>query len=119
MGRPLPRPATAVELYLAAIHNELQAIRDILGAPQAQVGFDEPAETLLRELAGKEAANSSVDEYGASSPALPAGFPGRAELEAAGISTLADVPRTAHSLKAIKGIGPATATAILQELGKS
>lgn len=48
---------------------------------------------------------------------LPDDFPAASALAEAGIRTVADVPRTVDALTAIRGIGPATAGAILAELG--
>lgn len=95
--KPLPRPVTAVELYLAAILEELQAQRvtEISIAPGDLVELREPA---------------------AAGTPLPEDFPGRAALEAAGIDTLEAVPRDGDDLVAISGIGKVTAGQILVRL---
>lgn len=95
--KPLSRPVTAVELYLAAILEELQAQRvtEISIAPGDLVELREPA---------------------AAGTPLPEDFPGRAALEAAGIDTLEAVPRDGDDLVAISGIGKVTAGQILARL---
>lgn len=47
---------------------------------------------------------------------LPATFPGRAALNAAGITRASEVPRDASRLTAVNGIGAATARRILARL---
>lgn len=95
--KPLPRPVTAVELYLAAILEELQAQRamEIAIAPGDLVDLREPAPT---------------------GTPLPEDFPGRAALAAAGIDSLEAVPRDGDDLVAIAGIGKVTAGQILVRL---
>lgn len=92
----LPPPMTNADMYLSAIHAELVHLNA----------------TLFSLL------NSPEDKVGGPT-GLPADFPGRSELESAGITSLGEVPRTAKSLKAIKGIGVATATAIQKYLSGS
>lgn len=92
----LPHPMTNGDQFLAAIHAELVTLN-----------------TLLSSLLPTEEPAGDVE-----APSLPAGFPGKAELEAAGITSIDDIPRTAKRLKAIPGIGPATSTEILKAVGK-
>lgn len=96
------RPISTSEFYLEDIAASLREISLLL---QAAVALQ----------MGQAVVPPSTSE---GKPSLPEGFPGRAELEAAGISALADVPRTAKRLKEIHGIGPATATEILKAIGK-
>lgn len=91
----LPPPVTSTEEYLSRILDELVVLNDKLDA--AAGGAQTPS---------------------IQAPPLPASFPGREQLEQSGIVTLMDVPRTAKQLKAIPGIGTATATQILKELKK-
>lgn len=95
--KPLPRPVTAVELYLAAILEELQAQRamEIAIAPGDLVELREPAPV---------------------GTPLPEDFPGRAALAAAGIDSLEAVPGDGDELVAIAGIGKVTAGQILARL---
>lgn len=92
----LPHPMTNGDQFLAAIHAELVTLN-----------------TLLSSLLATEEPAGDVE-----APSLPAGFPGKAELEAAGITSIDEIPRTAKRLKEIPGVGPATSTAILKAVGK-
>jgi len=91
--KPLPRPVSTTDFYLAAILGELQK----LNAPQPA---DDTGLVDLREPARQYTP-------------LPEEFPGRSELLAAGIDALEDVPRKGEALKKISGIGPVTANQIL------
>ena len=74
----------------------------------------------LRQLTRHVCAQTSaVEDSGRVSlrePAIPAGFPGRKDLLAAGFNDLADLPRTVEELAAIQGIGDKTAGRILEAL---
>lgn len=100
----LPRPVTTADKYLAAIHYELFTLRQALVSDEPEAQEQPLSPSLLQEPAGPEP--------------IPAGFPGKKELEAAGFEALDEVPRTAKSLKKIPGIGDVTATQILRELSK-
>lgn len=91
--RPLPRPVSSTDFYLAAILGELQK----LNAPPPA---DDTGLVDLREPA---------KQY----TPLPENFPGRDALLAAGIDALEDVPRKGKELTAVSGIGPVTANQIL------
>jgi hypothetical protein len=100
----LPNPdrlGDAGHQYLAAIYAELQAVNGRLAqiAPHSQ----EPGEGELIVLREPE---------GAATP-LPADFPGRAVLIAAGFETLESVPKTGAALTAVSGIGKVMANQIL------
>ena len=90
------RPTTYQDYALGAIIDELRQ-----------------QNALLSSLFATEEPAGDVE-----APSLPAGFPGKAELEAAGITSIDDIPRTARRLKAIPGVGPATSTAILKAISK-
>lgn len=91
--RPLPRPVSSTDLYLAAILDELQKL-----AVQPQPGAGDLVD--LREPA---------KQY----TPLPEDFPGRDALLEAGIDALEDVPRKGKDLTAVSGIGKVTANQIL------
>ena len=93
--RNLPRPVTTTELYLAAILDELQK------QPQPELP---PGKTVLKELPVVV------------SSAIPPTFPGVKALNEAGIYDYDDIPRTEAGLLAIRGIGAATAEAILNAI---
>ena len=90
--RPLPRPVSSTDLYLAAILGELQQ----LNAPPPA---DDTGLVDLREPAAEVS--------------LPDDLPGRDQLFAAGYTTLESVPRKGKELTAVSGIGPVTANQIL------
>ncbi len=91
--KPLPRPVSTTDFYLAAILGELQK----LNAPQPA---DDTGLVDLREPARQYTP-------------LPEDFPGRDSLLEAGIDALEDVPRKGKDLTAVSGIGPVTANQIL------
>lgn len=91
--RPLPRPVSSTDFYLAAILGELQKLT-------AQPPADDPGLVDLRE---------PVRQY----TPLPEDFPGKDALLAAGIDVLEDVPRSGNGLTAVSGIGKVTANQIL------
>ncbi len=92
--RPLPRPVSTTDFYLAAILGELQKQN-----AQAQP-VDDSGLIDLREPARQYTP-------------LPEEFPGRDALLAAGIDALEDVPRKGQDLTAVSGIGKVTANQIL------
>jgi len=97
--RPLPRPVSSTDLYLAAILGELQK----LNAPP-------PADdTGLVDLREPAAEVSLPDDL----PGRADDLPGRDQLFAAGYTTLESVPRKGKELTAVSGIGPVTANQIL------
>lgn len=91
--RPLPRPVSSTDFYLAAILGELQKLT---AQPQ-------PVEGGLIDLREPERQFTP----------LPDDFPGKEALLAAGIDALEDVPRKGKDLTAVSGIGPVTANQIL------
>lgn len=97
--RPLPRPVSSTDFYLAAILGELQKL-----TAQAQPVGAQP-----------QPVGDLVDLREPAKPAtpLPEDFPGRDALLAAGIDVLEDVPRSGNGLTAVSGIGKVTANQIL------
>lgn len=95
--KPLPRPVTATDHYLAAILGELKAQRPSVNN-DGLVALREPSSP--------------------GSP-LPDDFPGLDALAEAGIVYLETVPRDGDALVAIPGIGKATAGKILAALQKA
>jgi len=98
--RPLPRPTSGTELYLAAVLDELKAINAQLIQPEP-----EPEQVDGDEIELKE----PMPVY----TSIPADFPGKDVLNGAGIIYLENVPRDGVELTAISGIGRATANRIL------
>lgn len=96
--RPLPRPTSGTELYLAAVLDELKAIKLQLVQPEPEP--DEGEEIELREV-------PQVFTV------LPENFPGYDALTEAGVLYLEMVPRLGADLIEIPGIGKATANKIL------
>ena len=99
----LPEPVATPEFFL---HDIAVSLRELVDVQKALAGL----------MAGQVAYEASSPSRKSGSGQLPPDFPGRPELEAAGITAAADVPRTAARLKEIHGIGPATATEILKAL---
>lgn len=91
--RPLPRPVSSTDFYLAAILGELQKLN--APPPTGDTGLVD-----LREPAVE-------------ATPLPEDFPGRDALIAAGYTVLEMVPRKGKDLTAVSGIGPVTANQIL------
>jgi hypothetical protein len=99
----LPRPVTIADKYLAAVLDELQALRADFVQPEvvtAQAG--DTAE--LREV--------EPEPEPVLTP-LPEEFPGYDALTEAGIIYLETVPRKGDELVMVPGIGKATANKIL------
>ena len=94
--RPLPRPASTTELYLAAILQELKGLHADLVPQEVEGELVELREPEPQQLTP-----------------LPEEFPGRAALLEAGIDALEDVPRKGKQLTAVSGIGTVTANQIL------
>ena len=105
--RPLPRPTSGTELYLAAVLDELRLIKAELIQPEP-----EPVEGGA-EIELKEPVNHSWVGVAVISNPLPDDFPGKDALEQAGIISLGEVPRLGADLIEIPGIGTATANKIL------
>lgn len=101
-NRPLPRPVTATDQYLAALLEEIRGLRAEMQPPAPApppddlVAIREPAPPL--------------------GTPLPDDFPGKLALEEAGIVYLESVPADGDELVKIKGIGRVTAGQILAEL---
>lgn len=95
--RPLARPVTTTEQYLAAILVELRKLNG------------EPPDT-------PETAVIDIREPKPVGTPIPDGFPGRDALLDAGIATVEKVPKDGGELIKIKGIGRITAGQILTEL---
>lgn len=93
--RPLPRPVSSTDLYLAAILDELKAQRPSVAKTDGLTAIREPAHV---------------------GTPLPGDFPGVEALAEAGIVYLETVPRDGDALVAIPGIGKATAGKILTRL---
>lgn len=88
---------------LQHIGQEMTAVRQNL---EALVAFEEwRAGVYRQQLAG-------------AGEKLPDNFPAKEQLEAAGITSLDDVPRSAKQLREIEGIGWPEATAVLSALKK-
>ena len=101
--RPLPRPTTTQEIYLANLADNVASVLDELQAIKAQLIQPEPEEDGEIEL--KEPAQVSTP--------LPDDFPGYDALVEDGIIYLESVPRKGVELVSIPGIGNATANKIL------
>ena len=91
--RPLPRPVSSTDFYLAAILGELQKLN--APPPTGDTGLVD-----LREPAVE-------------ATPLPEDFPGHDALIAAGYTVLEMVPRKGKDLTAVSNIGPVTANQIL------
>jgi hypothetical protein len=91
----LPRPVSVADLYLAAVLDELKAIKLQLIRPEPEA------------VDGEEIELKEVGE------AIPLDFPGYAAFVEAGIFYMDDVPNKGDALVAIPGIGKATANKIL------
>lgn len=102
----LPKPVTVQDMYLAAILNELQAIR-AQGETETAIS---PPTTNIVNIREPEVAPEPVGTP------IPDGFPGRDALFDAGITTVERIPHDGDSLVEIKGIGKVTAGQILAEL---
>lgn len=105
----LPRPVTRADIYL---HDMALSLRALVDVTTAQL-----AVSAGRVAVASSSPSGEVRGTGNGTP-LPPDFPGLAALRAAGINTVEAVPRTASRLKAIPGIGPATATDILKRFKK-
>ena len=91
----LPRPVTVADIYLAAVLDELRAIKSELIQPEPEPVDGDEIE--LKEDKSRIFRN----------------FPGHDALAEAGIVYMEDVPETGDELVAIPGIGTATANKIL------
>lgn len=111
----LQRPVTNQDFYLLAILDEIRQTNVLLTTlltPPPEAAADLVAEP-------DEAAAAQVvllKEPERPQTPIPDSFPGKAELEAAGITVLEDVPADGDALVAISGIGPVTAGRILVAL---
>ena len=94
----LPRPVTISDLYLAAVLDELKAIKLQLVQPEPEPV--DSGEVVLKEP-------------GLVYTPLPDDLPGKDALNEAGIVYLENVPTTGAALVVIPGIGNATANKIL------
>ena len=103
-NRPLPRPSSATDMYLAAILDQLKKLDQ--AQPEDDGGLIALREPLVVE-------SLPLAEPMPESTPLPDDFPGRAALEAAGLGWLENVPRTGGKLTAVPGIGTVTANQIL------
>ena len=103
--KPLPRPTSTSEIYLAFI---LDALEDI----KAELTKSEPeyAVTVGGEIELKEPEKLEIT---VTLTSLPDAFPGKDALEEAGVIYLEEVPRLGADLIEINGIGAATANKIL------
>ena len=99
----LPRPVTTADKYLAAVLDELKAIRDELVQPALEQPEDDTVE--LREVEEAEPEPELTP--------IPEEFPGYDALVKEGIIYLETVPLKGEALIAIPGIGVATANKIL------
>jgi hypothetical protein len=98
-------------------------------AKKARLGSVGAALDAAGDLGGDEGTSkgdgqTSDDESAEAQPTgdadpLPEGFPGKAKLEAAGLTTYGDVRGQRENLSEIEGIGPKTAEAINAELDAS
>lgn len=75
-----------------------------------------PVKGFSVAIKSKPQAGVRIEVTDAFDESIPDGFPGAQALEAAGILMFGQLPETIEGLTAIKGIGPATANAILAEL---
>jgi hypothetical protein len=103
--KPLPRPVSSTDFYLAAILGELQK----QNAQPEDADAEAAGMIELREPLVVEALPLAEPDP----TPLPDDFPGKAALETAGIAYLEDVPRTGKELTAVSGIGTVTANQIL------
>jgi hypothetical protein len=102
------RPVTSGEYYWERIARALEELVALKkgGDQAAAADTDAAGLTLLRET------EAPAEQVAPATP-LPADFPGREALAAAGIVALENVPRAGQQLTAIPGIGAVTANRIL------
>lgn len=107
--RELPGPVSLADIYL---HDMALSLRALVDVTTAQL-----AVSAGRVAVGSSSPSGEAGGRGTGTP-LPPDFPGLTALREAGINTVEAVPRTASRLKAVPGIGPATATDILKRFKK-
>ena len=105
--RPLPRPVSSTDFYLAAILGELQKLN--APPPTGDTGLVNLREPAVEATPLPE----DLREPAVEATPLPEDFPGRDALIAAGYTVLEMVPRKGKDLTAVSGIGPVTANQIL------
>ena len=105
--RPLPRPVSSTDFYLAAILGELQKLN--APPPTGDTGLVDLREPAVEATPLPE----DLREPAVEATPLPEDFPGRDALIAAGYTVLEMVPRKGKDLTAVSGIGPVTANQIL------
>ena len=111
--RPLPRPVSSTDFYLAAILGELQKLN--APPPTGDTGLVDLREPAVEATPPPTGDTGLVDlrEPAVEATPLPEDFPGRDALIAAGYTVLEMVPRKGKDLTAVSGIGPVTANQIL------
>ena len=117
------RPVTNQDFYLLAILDEIRQtnflLASLLTPAEAAADSDELAEPDESAAAGPSTSSGQVvvlKEPERPATPIPDGFPGKAELEAAGITVLETVPADGDALVALPGIGKVTAGRILVAL---
>jgi DNA uptake protein ComE-like DNA-binding protein len=110
----LPRPVTRADIYL---HDMALSLRALVDVTAAQLAVSAGRVVVSSGQDGPPSPSGEVRGTGTGTP-LPPDFPGLTALREAGINTVEAVPRTASRLKAVPGIGPATATDILKRFKK-